>query len=385
MNTDLLVFSHLRWDFVYQRPQHLLTRFAKHSRVFYVEEPWVEHLKEPWVEGDRPKLEIMIRENGVRRVVPYLPPSLDEDETQFILKRLLDQMIKQFALHDAVLWYYTPMALPFTKHLKARAVVYDCMDELSLFKNAPPRIAEYEAELFKRADVVFTGGHHLYEFKRDRHPNIHPMPSSIDKDHFTQARHLKNTLEPIDQAFIPHPRIGFYGVLDDRLDLKLLQGLAKARHDWQLVLIGPVVNKISEKSLPKASNIHYLGQRKYEELPRYLAGWDAAMMPFAKVDATRFISPTKTPEYLAAGRPVVSTSIRDVVRPYGEQNLVMIGDTVDEFVKAIEAALRITHDNPTWIDQVDALLSDKSWDQTWSQMAALIQSSIEKPREYRTA
>ncbi|MFL5812260.1 MAG: hypothetical protein ACJ763_01680, partial [Bdellovibrionia bacterium] len=107
MNSDLIVLSHLRWDFVYQRPQHLLTRFAKQCRVFYIEEPWIE--------GEQPRLEIMVRENGVRRVVPFFPPGLTEEETNAILKTLIDQLITQHSLREYALWYYTPMALPFTK------------------------------------------------------------------------------------------------------------------------------------------------------------------------------------------------------------------------------------------------------------------------------
>ncbi|MFL5813713.1 MAG: glycosyltransferase, partial [Bdellovibrionia bacterium] len=299
--------------------------------------------------------------------------------------RLLQHAVERLGLRHAIHWYYTPMALGLTGGLTPLATIYDCMDELSLFRNAPTRLVDYEAELLKLADVVFTGGHHLYEFKRDRHSNIHPMPSSIDKKHFMQARELSDSADPSDQVSIPHPRIGFYGVIDDRLDLELLRGMAEAKPDWQLILIGPVVNKISQESLPKAPNIHYLGQKHYQELPRYLSGWDVAMLPFAKVEATRFISPTKTPEYLAAGKPVVSTSIRDVVRPYGEEQLVLIGDTVDEFIHAIETALRIDHHNSSWKNRVDEFLSDKSWDQTWSKMAELIQKCVSKPSSLRQA
>jgi UDP-galactopyranose mutase len=259
------------------------------------------------------------------------------------------------------------MALSFTRHLQPQAVVYDCMDELSAFKNAPAALREREAELFKRADLVFTGGQSLYEAKRHQHHSIHAFPSSIDAPHFMQARAMVD--ERADQREIPHPRIGFFGVIDERMDIDLLAGVADLRPDWHLVIIGPVV-KIDENDLPRRDNIHYLGGKSYKELPAYLSGWDVAMLPFARNESTRFISPTKTPEYLAAGCPVVSTSIRDVVRPYGQKGLVHIADTPEEFAAAIDTAIKT--DSPQRLMEVDFFLRQTSWDRTWSQMSDLI-------------
>ncbi len=235
-----------------------------------------------------------------------------------------------------MLWYYTPMALPLGAALNPSAIVYDCMDQLSAFKGAPAGLLERERELLRQADVVFTGGHSLYQEKRQSHPNIHPFPSSVDVSHFAQARVAQP--EPTDQATIAGPRLGFFGVIDERMDLELLAGVARARPSWQLVILGPLA-KIDSSDLPQAPNIHYLGSKSYSELPSYIAGWDVALLPFARNESTKFISPTKTPEYLAAGRPVVSTSIADVVTPYQALGLVRIADTADEFVRACEDAL----------------------------------------------
>ncbi|MBD0326041.1 MAG: glycosyltransferase, partial [Pyrinomonadaceae bacterium] len=239
------------------------------------------------------------------------------------------------------------------------------------FKNAPPALREHEQELFKRADLVFTGGQSLYEAKRHQHARVYAFPSSIDAAHFAQARNIKD--EPIDQAELARPRLGFFGVIDERLDIELLDGLAQARPDWQLLMIGPVV-KIDPADLPRRPNIHYLGSKSYGELPAYLAGWDVALLLFARNGSTRYISPTKTPEYLAAGCAVVSTSIRDVVRPYGQQGLVRIADTVEDFVTAVEAAMK--DDEPERLRQVDAFLSQTSWDKTWARMSALIEEVV---------
>lgn len=363
---DLICFSHLRWDFVYQRPQHLLSRCAQTRRVFIVEEPITNSENSWW-------LDISRRECGVWVVVPHLPSNISEESAAALQQQLLNELLAEAEIKAPILWYYTPMAIAFSYHLEASAVVYDCMDELSAFKGAHPQLRSREAHLFQRADLVFTGGRSLYEAKRHQHSDVHAFPSSIDATHFAQARSL--TEEPPDQAAIPHPRMGFYGVVDERMDLELLDGIAQARPDWHLVIIGPIV-KIDLATLPRHPNIHYLGGKSYQELPKYLAGWDVALLPFARNESTRFISPTKTPEYLAAGKPVVSTSIRDVVRPYGDEQLVYIADIVPEFITAIATALNQTNANPEWLSQVDAFLSQISWDLTWNAMNELIERAI---------
>jgi UDP-galactopyranose mutase len=359
---DLICLSHLRWNFVFQRPQHLLTRCAADCRVYYVEEPFFD--------AAEPRLELE-RAGRVTVVVPHLPAGRSDDENCAAQRRLLDDLLRKEEIDDFVLWYYTPMALGFSDHLEPRAIVYDCMDELSAFAHAPASLKIREAELLRRADLVFTGGQSLYEAKRDAHPNVRAFPSSVDVAHFAKAR--LQTPDPADQAGIAHPRLGFFGVIDERMDIALLDGVAAARPDWQLVLVGPVV-KIDPATLPARPNIHYLGSKKYEELPDYIAGWDVALLPFARNEATRFVSPTKTPEYMAAGKPVVSTSIRDVVRPYGQQGLVRIADTVDEFVAACEAAL--AEDQVARVRAHDAFLRQTSWDGTWAQMRSLVNATL---------
>ncbi len=365
----LVCLSHLRWDFVYQRPQHLLSRCAQTRRVFVVEEPM------PSADGTR-WLAIGQRECGVWVVVPHLPEGVSEEEAIALQQHMLDALFAEAQIQAPILWYYTPMALPFSQHLDASAVVYDCMDELSAFNGAHPELQAREARLFQRANLVFTGGRSLYEAKQHQHPSVHAFPSSIEVEHFAQARGA--IAEPADQADIPHPRLGFYGVIDERMNLELLDGIAQARPDWHLVMIGPVV-KIDPEVLPRHPNIHYLGGKSYAELPAYLAGWDVALLPFARNESTRFISPTKTPEYLAAGKPIVSTSIRDVVRPYGEEKLVHIADTVPQFVAAIAAALKQTETEPDWLDRVDTFLAQTSWDRTWQAMNDLIEAVMMAP------
>ena len=361
----LICFSHLRWDFVFQRPQHLMTRFALTHRVLFWEEPQFR------AGSGEPRLSRRVCPNsGVIVLTPELDESLWGREDDVLADMLKAEAPSRGPL---VKWYYTPMMLPFSDSLPADCVVYDCMDELSAFRGAPPELLAREQALIERADVVFTGGTSLYEAKRGRHSNVHALPSSIDAAHFGRAR--ADVTQPGDQAGIPGPRLGFAGVIDERMDLDLLAAIADARPAWSFVVIGPVV-KIADADLPHRANIHYLGGRSYDALPDYMAGWDVALMPFAINEATRFISPTKTPEYLAAGCPVVSTPITDVVRHYGQLEAVRIADTAEAFVTACEEALAMRAAGNGWRDAADAQLARGSWSSTALEMQAQIKAAM---------
>jgi len=361
----LLCFSHLRWNFVFQRPQHLMSRFAREMDVIFWEEP-VEI-------APNETAHLQVREaaeaSNVRIVVPHLPQGIPEDAREAGLGRLLDAHIASLQ-GPLITWYYTPMMLPFSRHVEADLTVFDAMDELSKFKFAPVKLLDLEQELIDKADIVFTGGSSLYEAKKDRHERVHCFPSSVDRCHFIKAR--ARQFEPGDQEDLNRPRLGFYGVIDERFDTELLDAVAAMRPHWSFVMVGPVV-KISEEDLPKRPNIHYLGGKTYDQLPAYLSGWDVALMPFAMNESTQFISPTKTPEYLAGGRPVVSTPIKDVVRHYGHLEGVKIAATPDEFVAACEEALELAHHPESgWLAEADLMLSASSWDTTQARMAGLI-------------
>jgi UDP-galactopyranose mutase len=353
---EIVCFCHLRWNFVYQRPQHLLTRFAQHGLVHFWEEPVHQ-------EREKPELACRRNDDGVYVITPLVPRSFTDEQTVAAQRGLLNEYIAGRGLTEFIAWYYTPMALQFSDQLAPSVVVYDCMDELSAFQGAPRSLINEERRLFGRADVVFVGGASLYARKREQHENAHFFPSSIDHAHFAAARNTP--ADPPDQSPIPHPRIGFYGVLDERLDRDLLREVASMHPEWHFVLVGPVV-KIGEEDLPRAHNLHYLGQRSYAELPAFLGNWDVAMLPFARNASTQFISPTKTPEYLAGGKPVVSTPIQDVVKPYGELGLARIAATPEEFAEAIR--LSLGDDDETWLGRVDGFLAQNSWDKTFEGM-----------------
>src|SRR3954470_5249952 len=363
--TTLICFSHLRWNFVFQRPQHLMSRFARDMDVIYWEEP-VEI-------GRRETAYLEVREApdapNVRVVVPHMPEGMPDDAREAALQRLLEAHLA-CVRGTLIAWYYTPMMLTFSRDIDADLTVYDAMDELSKFKFAPAKLLDLEKELIERADIVFTGGSSLYEAKKDRHDNVHCFPSSVDRVHFLKAR--SRQFDPADQEELPRPRLGFYGVIDERFDTELLAKVAEMRPDWSFVMLGPVV-KIAQEDLPRRPNIHYLGAKIYAELPPYLSGWDVALMPFAMNESTEFISPTKTPEYLAGGKPVVSTPVRDVVRHYGHLEGVLIAGDAESFVAACDQALELgRHPESGWLAEADLILSATSWDTTQARMAGLI-------------
>ncbi len=369
LGTPIVVFSHLRWNFVYQRPQHLLSRLAASRRVLFVEEPEFDA-------SGPPRWERTTAEPGVTVFRPRTPvpaPGFHPAQLE-VLAPMVGEIRAAAGGGELIAWLYTPMALPLARRLDPVVTVYDCMDELSMFLGAPPELIGREAELMEMADVMFTGGPSLYRAKEGKHPNLHCFPSSVDASHFGRALPGAAIEEPPDQRDIPHPRLGYYGVIDERLDLPLIAAMADAHLDWQIVLVGPVA-KIDPASLPRRPNIHYRGQRSYAELPGYLAGWDVCLLPFARNDSTRFISPTKTLEYMAAERPIVSTPITDVAEPYGR--IVYLGDTHEAFVQACETALAAdAGERERRAALMRRVLARTSWEATAAGMESLIAGSL---------
>jgi glycosyltransferase involved in cell wall biosynthesis len=363
---DLVCFSHLRWDFVYQRPQHLMSRFAKQNRVYFVEEAVFG--------ADHDHIVEEVTADNVRRVMPQLHGTREIGDIDQRLKVLLSDYFNDADIEHYIFWYYTPLALAFTDHFSPGVVIYDCMDEVSTFHFTPPYLKFFELKLFAKADVVFTAGYSLHEAKRNLHRHVYCLPSSIDKEHFINARRI--TEDPLDQKSIARPRVGYFGVIDERFDINLLENVASLRPLWNFIVVGPMV-KIDPWTLPENDNIHYLGPKQYNELPAYVAGWDITMIPFALNDSTRFISPTKTPEYLAAGKPVISTAIKDVDGPYGKKGLVHIIHTPEEFVRAAEEEFaRDDESRAEWLAHVDEFIARQSWDRTWQVMIQIVSDAL---------
>jgi UDP-galactopyranose mutase len=373
----LIVFSHLRWSFVFQRPQQLLSRLARHYQIVFVEEP---------VQCSGPaRFDRSSQGPNIEVLVPRTPVQAQgfHDEQLPFLEPLLVDYLRENGIDDYLVWFYTPMALPLIDQLAPRAVVYDCMDELSAFKDAPRQLRQRESAVLKRADVVFTGGPALYEAKRSRHHNVHCLPSAVDADHFSPAFLVRDSDEALAadclHAAIGRPRLGYFGVIDERIDLKLLARIADERRDLHIVMAGPVV-KIDPAQLPRRPNIHWLGIQPYARLPYLVAQWDVCLIPFALNPSTRYVSPTKTLEYMAAEKPIVSTPVHDVVALYGD--LVRIADDAPSFIDACDDALIETGRERS--RRLSETLTTVAWF-SWDQSAQTVREALDRVLEQAAA
>lgn len=360
-NEFLICFSQLRWNFVFQRPQHLMTRFAESLSIIYWEEPTFENIVSP----NLCKIDVS---NRLKVITPKFPNSFNKNELNNCLRNLLNEFIRENG-NPAIKYYFTPMAIAYSQDTMAKCVVYDCMDELSAFKFAPAEMQDMETVLLNHADVVFTGGRSIFDAKKDRHSDVHFFPSAVDVQHFSIAR--SRALGNCET-----PRLGFYGVIDERMDLGLLAALADARPGWLIDIVGPIA-KIRVEDLPMRPNLNYLGKWEYDRLPELVSSWHVSLMPFAINDATKFISPTKTPEYLAAGRPVVSTAITDVIREYSDLEGVFIAYDSEEYILCCDSALNLVSSSDTlWLQEVDIKLANMSWDITAQKMLKLMMQHV---------
>lgn len=328
----IIVFSHLRWEFVWQRPQQILSRLANSNPVLFIEEPMYD-----LAPGDNPNISLFHAATNISVASPHFPvgQAASAGELQQMVKNAIES-VGSAAFGRPLLWYYNPTMADWSMDLvDHRGVVYDCMDELAQFDYAPDGLIESESRLIEKADIVFAGGYELWLKKRKQHKNAHFFGCGVEYGHFAQAQDAELEI-PSDVTGLPSPVIGWFGVIDERFDCDLLREAATLRPDWSFVMVGPVV-KIDPSVLPRGHNIHWLGQRAYAELPGYCKAFDACMMWFALNDATEFINPTKALEYLATGKPVFATAVRDVVRQYTE--VINICATARQLVNSMELAL----------------------------------------------
>lgn len=334
------------------------------------------YFEEPVFDASAPRLALSHPAKGVLLAVPHLPPNSSRTAAEAALRRMVNRVVAELGDVRPVLWYCTPMAVGYTDHLKPSAIIYDCTEAPKpsrVAATSAPEWSERERWLFERADVVFTDSHSLCQHTRrtTRHANIYPMLSSVDLGHFGRAR--EPLVEPPDQDEIPHPRVGFCGVIDERIDTTLLGELARARPDLQFVMVGPIIG-IDPATLPQSPNLHWLGSKSQTQIPAYIAGWDVAMLPLVCNEATLFTSPSKTAQYLAAGKPVVATPIPNVVEPYGRDGLAWIGDNFGEFADALDEAL--SSDRYARVIHADDYLADHSWQATWNEMWSHVERAM---------
>ena len=362
----IVAFSHLRWRFVWQRPQQFLSRFAEKHPVLFVE--IAEFDGAP---GEPPRVELTSPQAGVTVLNLHLDAAMEGAEgVTAAMRDAVRQGMAATGIENPLLWFYNPMDAGWVLGwLANRGVLYDCMDELSQFKGADPRLVANEAKLLEAADVVFTGGIELFEKKSKQNPNTHFFGCAVEYDHFAQAQ-AQGPI-PEDLAAIPGPRVGWFGVVDERVDYDLLRDAAAMRPDVHFVLVGPAV-KADPKDFPQAPNLHWLGGRDYKDLPLYCRGYDVCMMCFALNEATEFINPTKALEYLATGKPVVSTAVKDVVRQYGDT--VAIAHSTEEFVEKIDDAL--AGKQKDMVERGIEKARAASWENTVGEMGRIIDEAL---------
>jgi hypothetical protein len=366
----LLFLAHLKWHHVWQRPQQLMTRFARRYRVIYVDPPaLLEEIKEP-------ELHEFGFDQGVQVLQPRFPADVGERSDTYwrMWLGMLPSVLRQAGSH-IVLWVSSPYVDQLLEHAKPhiQLAVYDCMDDLASFKDGGAEMRVLEEHLLGLVDLVFTGGHSMYQARKDRHPRVHCFPSGVDIEHYQQVQRTETPIAT-QIASIPHPQLGYFGVLDERIDWELIREVAARKPEWHWVLVGPTA-KVEPEALPKASNIHYLGKQAYSDLPGFLKGFDIATMPFALNEATRFISPTKTLEYLAGDKWVISTSVPDVVAFYSE--IVAIADGADAWIATIEASLAApTGELQARLERARPVLEASTWDAIAARMADLVDEQL---------
>ena len=370
----IVVFSHLRWGFVWQRPQQFLSRFAKKHPILFVEEPFFD-VKE----GGEPRLDFHRVMPNVTVVTPHLADSWNRNpklpaKLREFTKEALQEMNDTGAFDAPVLWYYSPMDAAWSLgYIPNRGIVYDAMDELSQFTGAPKQLIANEARLMDYADIVFTGGYELSLKKKARHDNVHFFGCGVEVEHFGKARSEQTPIPP-DIDFMARPVLGWFGVVDERVDYAMVGEMARMRPEWSFAMVGPVV-KVDPNLLPHFPNLFWLGGRDYQVLPNYCKAFDICMMCFAINAATEYINPTKALEYLATGRPVISTPVKDVIRQYSD--LVDIVKTPEEFVAAAE---RVLKESP--MDRIERGLAKAAacgWENTVTNMQRLIKDAISRP------
>jgi beta-glucosidase/6-phospho-beta-glucosidase/beta-galactosidase len=370
----IVVFSHLRWGFVWQRPQQFLSRFAKKHPVLFVEEPVFDK-----PEGAEPDLQFHAVMPNVTVMCPHVSASWNRNpklpnKLREWAREAIERMNDNGGAFDRpVLWYYSPMDSAWSLgHFENRGVVYDCMDELSQFTGAPKQLVNNESRLIEHADIVFTGGYELGAKKKRQHDNVHIFGCGVEFAHFNKAQDPHTTIPP-DIDFMARPILGWFGVVDERVDYAMIGEMARMRPDWSFAMVGPVV-KVDPNLLPHSPNLFWMGGRDYQQLPNYCAAFDVNMMCFANNAATQYINPTKGLEYMATGKPIVSTPVRDVVRQWSD--IVDLAKNAEEFVTAAQRALENPDEDR--ITRGLELARKSSWENTVATMQGLIRDAISK-------
>lgn len=354
---DLLVLAHSRWDLDHHRGHNIFSRYAQKRRVFYFEEP-------SFGQTEIPRLHIRDTFENVMVVTPHLPNPIKSNQIDSILRELIDELIFEEEIINFTLWLQTPRAFRYARDIDATTIIYECMEDYDNINNFSENLFQVEKELMENSDIIFVVSEALYQKKKFQHHNIHVFPNSADYFHFIQSRDF--ILDPYDQIHIPHPRIGFYGIIDQSIDLKLIDEIAQIREDLNFVFIGPLKDtKFSQ--LPTRKNIYYLEQKDYNLIPLYVAEWDCGLLPFCINEVTQYSSPHQTAELLMAGKPIVATHIPDISIRFGKKSLAKMASNAEDFSEKIDKAI-LESKEQKWKELIDNELKNETWDQVFKKM-----------------
>jgi len=363
-----ILASIIQWYEVWQRPQHFASNLSRKYKTCYISPVPVHHIVgqvHVWLSR---RLKRLAQRLWV--FVPLLLPG----ENKVGLIRALNRLLwvgyaKEAALRlgtaRPVVWINFPFNPRLAKSLSPRAVVYDVMDEFVEFSIAPRKARRMEEEVLNRASFVSTGTYALYEKKTALHPHVRYIPCGVDFELFNSVVKRKPP-RPQDFPKARAPVFGYFGTLNERIDAELIEEVARRRPGWLFVLIGPIQR--SYGGTRQLGNVYYLGLKPYKLLPTYLAHFDVCTMPYRITEATKSISPVKLLEYFAAGKPVITTRIPDVLRFY--ESLVWVVDGADDFITKGEALLRMIQSGHLSYDQYVEVARQRSWEQMAEQMVS---------------
>jgi glycosyltransferase involved in cell wall biosynthesis len=376
---DIICFAH-DWGGDPTSKTHIMRLLAKKSRVLWVNS--IAMRRPVASKSDARRLITKLRrafagcvevEPNIFVVNPLVLPlpgsALAQRLNGVLLERSLRRTLSKLSFARPILWTFLPTMNRLVGRLGERLLVYHCVDKYSEFSGVPrDAIVAMERDLVKRADLVFTSAARLLEECRPLNPHTHFITHGVDTAHFGRALDPQTPV-PDDLAGIRKPVAGFFGLIADWVDLPLIRSLARERPDWSFVLIGKAATDLAP--LQGLSNVHWLGQKPYTELPGYCRGFDVALIPFVQNELTLRVNPLKLREYLAAGLPVVSTPLPEISRYDG---LVRLATRREEFIGGIEAAL--AERSPELAGRRFEAMRGESWEARVADMARLIDERV---------
>lgn len=385
INQNIICISTQDWNSLWTRKQRFMQRFAKQgNRVLYIEaqasiislgiykNDWRRIFR--WLKGPR-KIDENLCIATLPLILPFFQMSIfiNKINNWFILQ-LLKCWLKKLNFKDFVLLTYTPYSDSLVKKLGEKFTIYECVDEFSDSKGLvrPKVVKQLEKRLLKKVDLVIVTHQNLLNSKKLFNKNIHLIPNGAEVEHFRKVS-LPETPIASEMTKIPKPIIGFLGAIQYWIDLDLIRHIALSKHDWSIVLIGPVGRLAKIEKIKNLPNVYLLGEKPYAILPSYVKAFDVCINPYILNKTAENCSPLKLYEYLATGRPVVSVDMPEVRKFDG---LVEIGINYGDFVEKINTVLEQLPENSARISSRTETTKEHSWDCRFSELERILNLNL---------